>query len=286
MLMGREPGGATLPPTNGFSGAQRYASAPLQPYPLPQPVPRPPAMPMPAPPSPAPLPAPIEAWRSQLLSMHPLLLMRTFGMSAAELRQMLADPQTATLLYAQTHTQGSPFGGSRGGAGGNRDHPGQRAADSFRAGMADFSLGNVATALGFGARALQSPLSLGLEAMGSLAFPGRVASPMPQFTGEINVRDIVARNPELAAALRDLELESNPQRAMQKKARLERQIREIHEREAMAKRGLGSGGWGMRGATEARDIGSGGGSRGGGGRTSDSGGEGGKSGSTADRNDR
>jgi hypothetical protein len=291
MLMGQLPGSQALPLNNAYTGAHRFASAPLQPYSLPQPVPRPPVMSQPPAPVAA-LPAAIEAWRSRILAMSPWQLIQRFGMPAAQLQQLLADPQTATRIYLQTRQQSDYLAGAPQGGGGNRDHPGQRAADSNRAGFADFSLGNIASALGFGARALQSPLSVGLQAMGRLAFPGLVDSPMPQFAGEIDVRDIAARSPEIAAALRDLELEPNAHRAIQKKARLERQIREFAERETMAKRGLGSGGWGMPGATEARDFGSGAGSRGGSGphgggsASNPGGGKSGRAGSTADRNDR
>ena len=99
--MGQLPGSQALPLTNAYSGAQRFASAPLQPFPLPQPVPRPPVMPQPPAPVTA-LPAAIEAWRRRLLAMPPWQLMQQFGMPPAQVQQMLSDPQTATLLFHQT----------------------------------------------------------------------------------------------------------------------------------------------------------------------------------------
>jgi hypothetical protein len=148
MLMGRLPGSQALPLTNAYSGAQRFASAPLQPYPLPQPVPRPPVMPqLPAPA--ATLPAAIEAWRRHLLAMQPWQLMQQFGMPPAQVRQMLSEPQTATLLYQQSrnkrgaHPDVNRHGGGSGF--GNVDTPESRdrLVGSLRAGFSENPMGIV-----------------------------------------------------------------------------------------------------------------------------------------------
>jgi hypothetical protein len=266
MLMGRLPGSL---PANGYrhpampaipaalGGAQRFAGVPLQPYALPQPVPLPPV----APPAAFALPPHIEAWRAQLLAMNPLILSRRFGLSPAQFRQMLDDPQTAMALYERMQGQGrrsfapAQFGG--GGEGGNSDVAGMKAADHLRSGIADLTAENVLKAFDFGGglMGIKGLLGTAVQGIGHLAFPDLVGSPAPDFAGYADIGTLAKQFPDLAAAIRALENEMIPANVHAKRAAV---LREARKAAAIGR----SPGAGAEGHKQGKSSGPGPGNRG------------------------
>jgi hypothetical protein len=166
MLMGQLPGGLPVTSLNGNAGAQRYITQPLPPYTLPQPVARAPIVSVPPTPPVPTLPAGIEAWRTQMLALNPFYLSQRFGMPAAQVKQLLADPQAAIMLYQQARGQGSQqLGVNRPGGGsgyGNVDTPEsrQRLGDQLRAGFSDNPMGLV--------DAIRNAIGLATDPVGTL----------------------------------------------------------------------------------------------------------------------
>ncbi|HVR65132.1 MAG TPA: hypothetical protein VMT98_00720 [Verrucomicrobiae bacterium] len=250
MLMGQLPGGQALPLTNSYSGAQRFASAPLQPYPLPHPVPRPPVTLQPPAPV-ATLPTVIETWRRQLLAMPPWQLMQQFGMAPAQVRQLLSDPQTATLLFHQTQGDHPGFGSQR-----NRETSGMgsapdramREADMMRAGYVD-NLRDFVGAIRSGIRAVSNPIGTGVASMVENAAGvapgtyGGISGTAQRFDMDLENAVRSGRiNPQTGRAWTRAEAIAQQSRRNAEKARGER-----NERDRAASRGAGPGGRGPRG---------------------------------------
>ncbi len=251
MLMGRLPGSQALPLTNVFSGAQRFASTPLQPYPLPQPVPRPPVTPQPPAPAPtAALPAAIEAWRRQLLAMQPWQLMQQFGMPPAQVRKMLSDPQSATLLFHQTQADRPGLSTLK-----NRDTSGMgsapdramRDADVMRTGYVD-NFHDLIDAVRSGVRAVTNPIGTGVASIAE-SVAGATPGTLGGMSGNAQRYDM-----DLENAVRSGR--TNPQTgrawtraeamAEQSRRNAERTRSEKNERDRAASRGAGPGGRGPK----------------------------------------